>query len=290
MKLRLTCAAIFVLISSVAAIYEFSAGDVFARQIEPVTLHLVSDGPPGNFDPLDAVNPKEVIDPLYLGLTILDPTSETIQPSLAESWEVSADGLTWRFMLRDDVLWVRWNPVLNQVETVRTVTAHDVLYGIQGINARAIDDFTLEIRLSAPDESFLNLTPSLRAMPQDVIESLGEHWTVPGNLVTNGPFVLDEWVVGVRRVYLHNPLFPQAIHGPGNVLRVIVDILPEAQLASAGLALYRKNMVDIMFSGDTWLTQPWVSGEGRYDWITIDQETQLIARKSWSYPTPEPLP
>jgi ABC-type oligopeptide transport system substrate-binding subunit len=165
-----------------------------------------------------------------------------------------------------------------------------------GLHARALDDTSLEITLPAPDPMFLNLTPYLRAMPQDVIEQLGEEWRAPGNLVTNGPFVLDEWIVGVRRVYLRNPLLPQDLRGPGNVQRVVVDILPQEQFTAASLELFEKSLLDITRSGGDWLAQPWITGvlesfdSVRYDWITIDQAAQLIARKSWSYPTPEPLP
>jgi ABC-type oligopeptide transport system substrate-binding subunit len=187
---------------------------------------------------------------------------------------------------------------------VRPVTAEDVVYGIEhrcmvddcttNLSARALDDTTLEISLPLPDDSFLNLTPTLRAMPQDMIETPGELWTAPGNLVTSGPFVLDEWIVGVRRVYLRNPFFPKDLRAPGNVQRVVVDILPQEQVAAASLELFQKSLLDMTRSGDEWLIQPWVTIDSfdsmRFDWITIDQAAQLIARKSWNYPTPEPLP
>jgi len=64
-------------------------------------------------------------------------TSEVI-PELATSWEVSDDGLTWTFHLRDDVYWVRYDTATKTVEQVldddgnpRKVTAQDIEYGVK---------------------------------------------------------------------------------------------------------------------------------------------------------------
>ncbi|HVQ21866.1 MAG TPA: ABC transporter substrate-binding protein, partial [Candidatus Saccharimonadia bacterium] len=57
-------------------------------------------------DPLYATDPAErdAIALLFRGLTRLGPAG-TIQPDLATAWQVSPDGRTWTFDLRDDVRW-----------------------------------------------------------------------------------------------------------------------------------------------------------------------------------------
>ncbi len=91
----------------------------------------------------------------------------------------------------------------------------------------APDDTTLQVTLEGPIGYFFAMTPMwfLRAVPPETIERFGGgfnvEWTEPGNIVTNGPFVLDEWDRGVRRVLRRNPLLPADLQGPGNVERVI---------------------------------------------------------------------
>ncbi len=51
-----------------------------------------------------------------------------------------------------------------------------------------------------------------RAVPKEVIAEYGENWTDPGIIVTNGPFVLDEWRRGARLNFLRNPRYPKGIN------------------------------------------------------------------------------
>ncbi|HEY8168405.1 MAG TPA: peptide ABC transporter substrate-binding protein [Candidatus Limnocylindrales bacterium] len=72
-------------------------------------------------DPLYATDPAErdAIELLFRGLTRLGPAG-TVQPDLASDWEVSDDGRTWTFELRDDVRWHDGQPV----------TADDVVFTV----------------------------------------------------------------------------------------------------------------------------------------------------------------
>ncbi len=131
------------------------------------------------------------------GLTRQDAESSEFLPVLAKSWEVSEDGLTWTFTLRDDVPWVTYNTATQQVEQVvgldgepAYVTAQDIqtrimqildpfayaynsylLYSIAGAEdyftlANTADTVQIEvpsstelvIHLTKPDASFLSLT------------------------------------------------------------------------------------------------------------------------------------
>lgn len=122
---------------------------------------------------------------------------------------------------------------------VREVTDAD--YDL--VQVFAPDDGTLEVHLQFPAVYFFSQTPMwmYRPVPRSVIEALGDDWTKPGNIVTNGPFVIDEWVRGVRRVYLRNPLLPDDLRGPGNVERVVQDVVSDA---GTQFALYQSNRID----------------------------------------------
>src|SRR5262249_17810043 len=79
------------------------------RQDTPVTLDTATTTEISSLDPqlgTDVVS-IEVYENLFLGLTDYDPVSSQIVPELATDWEVSEDGLTWTFTLRDDVMWMR---------------------------------------------------------------------------------------------------------------------------------------------------------------------------------------
>ncbi len=77
----------------------------------------------------------QVVDELTVGLTRLHEETLLIQPGMADSWTVSADGRTYTFKIHPGVPWVRWNgKEVEQVKdcegNVRTVTAYDFEYGI----------------------------------------------------------------------------------------------------------------------------------------------------------------
>jgi len=136
----------------------------------------------------------------------------------AESYDVSEDGLTYTFHLRDGIVWSDGEPVTADdfVYSWRRITdpanAADYGYLLGGIveNAAAIqageaepdtlgitavDDKTLEIKLEAECPYFLGICAFAALMPlrQDIIEAYGNEWTNPENMVTNGAYVLSDW-------------------------------------------------------------------------------------------------
>lgn len=137
----------------------------------------------------------------------------------AESYDVSEDGLTYTFHLRDDIFWSDGEPVTaanfeySWKRIVDPANAADYGYILDGIveNAAAIqageaepdtlgitavDDKTLEIKLEAECPYFIGLCAfaALEPLRQDVIEEYGIEWTNPGNMISNGAYVLTDWV------------------------------------------------------------------------------------------------
>ena len=103
------------------------------RQDIAITLDLSSSQDRVVLDPAIAADNASVnvIENLFLGLTDLDPITNESRPELATYWETSADGLTWTFHLRDDVMWMRYDPQTASAEAVRPVVAADFVYGIK---------------------------------------------------------------------------------------------------------------------------------------------------------------
>jgi oligopeptide transport system substrate-binding protein len=87
------------------------------------TLYWNLNTEPPTLDPNIATDTTsiQVIQALFLGLTDFDDLTMEVVPELATHWEASADGLTWTFYMRDDVIWTDGTPV----------TAHQVVYSVK---------------------------------------------------------------------------------------------------------------------------------------------------------------
>ena len=111
------------------------------------------------------------------------------------------------------------------------------------VNVSALDDTTLEINLQFSAGYFFSMSAlwTMYPVPREVIEEYGDDWTELGNIVTNGPFVLDQYVRGVRRVLIRNPYMPADLIGPGNVERVITTVVEDQ---GTRYALYLDNQIE----------------------------------------------
>ena len=95
---------------------------------------------------------------MFLGLLTIDPFTGANAPQIADSWDVSEDGLTYTFNLRDDITWSDGTPL----------TANDVVFTWDAVNTdevesprrsnfstvdswTAVDDYTVEVQLSGLD-------------------------------------------------------------------------------------------------------------------------------------------
>ena len=125
-------------------------------------------------------------------------------PGLAESWEVSEDGLTWTFNIRQGVEWHDGEPF----------TAHDVAYTYNRVleerigayisylrlveTVEAVDDFTLEITTRRPTTGILSAWVYI--MPEHIWSEIDkeERKTFENypNPVGTGPFQVVEWQKG----------------------------------------------------------------------------------------------
>jgi oligopeptide transport system substrate-binding protein len=113
---------------------------------EPITLDINWGTEPPTADPSLATDTTSVdlTGNIFVGLTRFDPITGAVIPYLAESWDVSDDGLTYTFHLRDDIPWVHYNTGTAEVDLVTEggevsyVDAYDVEYGVK----RTIDPTT----------------------------------------------------------------------------------------------------------------------------------------------------
>jgi oligopeptide transport system substrate-binding protein len=110
---------------------------------EPVTLDWNFGTEPPTIDPALATDTTsvDVVANLFVGLTQFDPNTSEVMPYLATEWEQGedADGnQTWTYHLRNDIPWVRYDPISGEFSqetdengNPRMVNANDVVYGVK---------------------------------------------------------------------------------------------------------------------------------------------------------------
>ena len=159
--------------------------------------------PANRLDPQLAQNSTEalLVEQIFLGLVGLDEEGN-ITPELAQSWEISDDGLAYTFNLRPEVPWIGANR-----RPARNVTADDVGFSfdrarqfgnfegvIEGVEV--VDDFTIIIFLQEFFPEFLTVlavSPAAKIVPIDLVLEAGEDaWTSPGTVWGNGPYLLAD--------------------------------------------------------------------------------------------------
>jgi oligopeptide transport system substrate-binding protein len=226
--LLLVAALLAVLALGVAGCGGDDDGDAEPAQTgegEPAAEQVITIGwgaEPPSLDPGLATDTTSanVIANIMDPLVVLDENLEP-QPHLAESWEVSEDGATVTYTLRQDGQWTNGDPVTAAdfeyawKRTLSPELAADYayqLYGIKGaqeynacenncdrladqVGVTAVDDYTLEVQLTSSQPWFVGQSAhhSFIAVHQGTVEEFGEQWTEPGNIVTNGPFQLEAW-------------------------------------------------------------------------------------------------
>ena len=179
---------------------------------------------PGTLDPQSANDSSayEIIANLFEGLLKVDNEGD-IQPAVAESYDVSEDGLIYTFKLREDIYWYDGR------DFEASCTAHDFVFAFQRLfkpatksktasgffcikNAQAINDgrikelselgvkavsdYELVIMLEYPNPSFPVLLTTAPAMPcnEEYYESTNGKYGLYGDAVaSNGAFYVYRW-------------------------------------------------------------------------------------------------
>ncbi|MFZ2360887.1 MAG: peptide ABC transporter substrate-binding protein [Anaerolineae bacterium] len=113
----------------------------------------------------------------------------------------------------------------------------------QAVGVEALDATTVEFTLSEPAGYFPAVAglPLNRPLHQATVEQHGPAWTEPGNVVSNGPFMLAGWFHGDSMALERNPLWPGWQQAAGNVERIELAMLADDQ---AALARYQTGELD----------------------------------------------
>ena len=153
-------------------------------------------------------------------------------PMVAKSWDISENGLTYTFHLRDDVQFHHdtcfYQSALRQTQGPRYVTAQDFVYSFNRVVDKslnspglwifssvkhdddhyaftALDDTTFQIELAKPFPPFLGILSMTYAsvVPHEAVEYYGDDFR--SHPVGTGPFKFQYWKENVKLVFRKNP-------------------------------------------------------------------------------------
>jgi oligopeptide transport system substrate-binding protein len=209
-------------------------------------------------------NSFDVIVNLMSGLTEYE-SNLTVKPACAKSYEVLDGGKRYLFHLRPDVYWsdgkrvvagdfaYAWKRLLNPETAAQYAFFLYDLVNAQAYNegkikdanlvgVKALNDDTLEVRLTKPAAYFIYLTAFCPTFPErrDVIERFGDRWSEPEHIVTNGPFVLKRWEHEYKIELAANPHY---FAGCPKLRAIKMFMIPEV---STAFALYENNELDFI--------------------------------------------
>lgn len=152
----------------------------------------------------------------------------TVDLQLAESVDISDDNLTYTFHLRDakysngetivaeDFVY-SWQRLVNPdtgseyawfAGAAGIANADEIAYGggdINTLGVEAVDDKTLVVTLSTetPYFKYIMATPTFAPIDKDFGEEQGDQYGLSKDgVISSGPFVVDEWVVGGSEIKL----------------------------------------------------------------------------------------
>lgn len=185
-------------------------------------MNVMLETPIESLDPQQATDGTsfEVIADYTDGLMQMDADGQAV-PAIAESYDLSDDGLTYTFHLRSDAKWSNGTPVtaadfvfawqravdpavaseyaymlsdIGQVKNAAEIIAGEKDKSELGVTA--VDDVTLQVELNVPVSYFLSLMyfPTFYPVNEEFFNSCGDTFaTSPETTLSNGAFVLDSY-------------------------------------------------------------------------------------------------
>lgn len=219
------------------------SGEASAGNLHPQTGEKLSDNQvfsysiyaePPSIDPqlVEDVTGWEINNDLFEGLLTQDAEGRLV-PGVAEHWETDASRTIYTFYLRSNAKWSNGDPVTAsdfEYAWKRSVdpqlasqqAGYMALMGVKNASAikqgkkqpadlgvKALQPNIFQVELESPVSYFPNMLTAATTMPvpRKVIQTYGDKWTKPGNMVGNGAYVLTEHVINERMVRERNPYY-----------------------------------------------------------------------------------
>jgi len=213
------------------------APDRATKEANSTRLVVTETTSPPTLSTFTAAWTTEALEDIVVKLVSRD-TELNYRDGIAQSWEVSVDGLAWTFTLKPGVMFhdgtpcdaeaIAWN-----IETMRDGGASSYLYSAVQ-DAVAVDPVTLKLILKNPFPNLLyNVSNSFSGINSPTaVEKYGEDYGVIA-VVGSGPYIFKEWVKGDHITLERNPDYTwgpswMSNQGPAYFQTVIYRFVPEA--------------------------------------------------------------
>ncbi len=200
---------------------------------EEVVFYVINGAEPPSLDPSlsEDTTSHNILIALFDGLLIYDPKTNDGIPGVAESFDISKNGTVYTFHLRkstwsDGVAITAQTVVDSWLRTLNPDTASPYAWlmgmavegadaynsgdaGPEAVKIRAVDEYTFEATMVGPVPYVTSMLPHsvFAILPLHVIEKYGEKWVLPGNMVSNGAYTLEEWKPQEVLTVVKNPKY-----------------------------------------------------------------------------------
>lgn len=221
---------------------------LFAAAAEPKRLVVALSGNPDTLDPQKTAGTLtfQVVKSVYD--TLVEPDAKgMIVPALAESWQVSKDGLTWTFKLRQGVRFHNGDlltsadvkATFDRIKAASTASPKATEYAAATFSAP--DPQTVKVQLTSPQAPFLATLASgwSAILPKSLIDA---GWDFGNKPVGTGPFVFKEWNRDSRISFDANTSY--WMKGRPSIAGVNFQIIPERAVQIQGLMTGAVDLVD----------------------------------------------
>ncbi len=186
---------------------------------------------PASLDPqkVEGTPGSRVTRDMFEGLVTQDLEGNTI-PGQAESWTISDNNKVFTFKIREDATWSNGDPVTAEdfvfgfqravdpatasnyawfIEIPTIINASNIIGGkapVDSLGVKALDDKTFQVTLEKPVPYFIKMLAHQTTfpVPKKVVDKFGDEWTRAENIVSNGAYVMEKWVVNERIVLKRN--------------------------------------------------------------------------------------
>ncbi|HEY7061411.1 MAG TPA: ABC transporter substrate-binding protein [Chloroflexota bacterium] len=179
---------------------------------------------------------------VYSGsLTERDPEHvDQFKPSMAESWTVGDDKVTYTFKLRPDLVWSDGQPLTADDfkwtfdQATKPENAWPYITTVQDIESyEAPDAHTIQVRLKEPLAIGLEMADAITPLPRHIWETLD--WNNPGTnpqimapTVGSGPFLLKEWKKDDHATFVPNERYYK---GKPKLASYTIQVVPDPRIA-----------------------------------------------------------
>jgi len=234
----------------------------------------------------------------FQAYSLLWPTATDIDRFTGEAipglttWEISEDGLTYTFTIRDDAVWSDGTPITSAdmkfvIDAIQSPQVATILESTTELvsEVNIIDDKTYEIVLNNVDCAAMSSLGGLRFLPSHRFAA--DFSDIETNIlntnpdISGGPYILEDWAPDEFQAYVANPTY---FRGEPGIPRLINRVIGEQAVA---LQSIQAGEIDYTyFQGDLFAQ---IQNRDNLQWEIFPQYSANFLSLNWADPSdPQP--